>query len=154
MQRSETITGAPQALQHYADRGVLTQFSSQSDRVFRFRWLTLELMEVEWTAAKRTIIFKDLLPNIALHGPIHAELCAFMRSRTSADLPEHRRVDPSAFDLLCRNRRSQVSIGLKVNSSTGDAAVHKLMLIVHEVFLMMNSRWPEYMQQQFGFSED
>lgn len=143
----------PDVVQAYADRGLFRNFHADlAAGDFRFIWMGHAPMRLQWRPASRTLTFKDVLPNIPPRGGMERELRAFLKDRADPGLPDHRRVDPANFELLCQNRQSQVSIGLRLVGGTEEEAVHKLMLVMHETFLLLHDRWLDYMHEQFGAS--
>lgn len=148
-----TALSVPDVLQAYADRGVFRDFRADPGAGdFGFVWIGHTPMRLQWKRASGTVMFRDLLPNMPARGAMYRELRDFLKSRTAADLPDHRRVDPAQFELLCQNRGGQVSMGLKLLGGAEEDAANKLLLVVHEVFLMMNDRWLDYMHEEFGAS--
>ena len=143
----------PDVLQAYADRGLFRNFHANlKTGDFGFVWMGHTPMRLKWKAADRTILFKDLLPKVPAKGEMYGELEAFLRGRADADLPDHRRVDVHDYDILCENRRASVSIGLRITNGTEEEAMHKLMLVIHETFLLLHDRWLDYMHEEFGAS--
>jgi hypothetical protein len=150
----ETAT-VPQVLRAYADRGVLRRFQtlgSKPERDFGFLWLNHKPLRLQWKPDEQTIVFKDFASNIPARSAMYREIRAFLEGRTEADLPAHRRVDPAEFELICQNRKSQLSIGLKILNGSEEAATRKLMLVIHETFLFMADQWQDYMHEEFGTS--
>jgi hypothetical protein len=143
----------PEVLQAYANRGLFRDFRADpAAGDFDFVWMGHKPMRLRWNAAKRTMMFKDLLPNIPARSEMYGEVRDFLKERTEAGLPDHRRVDPRDFEILCQNRAGQVSIGLRLADGNQEEATNKLMLLVHEAFLMLNDRWLDYMHEEFGAS--
>jgi hypothetical protein len=150
------LLSVPEVLQGYVDRGLLRDFEASGVRAsggeFAFRWLNHVPMRLQWKAGGRTITFKDVVPKVPAKSVMYRELREFLKERTSDSLPEHRRVDPAEFELLCQNRLGNVSIGLRVTGGAEEPAVRKLMLVIHEAFLFLHDRWPDYMHEKFGAS--
>jgi hypothetical protein len=145
----------PDVLQGYVTRGLLRNFeASRGGGDYGFTWMSHKRMNLRWTPSTQTVSFKDLAPNIPARSVMYRELRAFLKERTEESLPPHRRVDPAEFELLCKNRNSTVSVGLRVTGGTEEEAMRKLMLLIHEAFLFLNDRWPEYMQEEFGASPE
>lgn len=141
----------PDTLQSYVHRGVFKSFNAHSDaRNFDFVWLNRKRMHLQWNANRNAIVFKDVLADIPARSRHYRELRAYLKGRMSPELPAHRRLDPELYDLICENRKSVVSVGLKVKSGGEEAAVRRLMGMVHEMFLYHHDRWPEYMYETFG----
>ena len=142
-------------LRAYADRGVLRDFSAATGKAaddYGFLWMNHMPMRVQWKPALRTIVFRDVAPNVPARGPMNRELKVFLEGLTLADRPPHRRVDPAQFELFCENRRTQVSIGLRIKDAGEAEAMEKLLLVIHETFLYLHDRWPDYMHTEFGAS--
>ncbi len=138
-------------LQGYASRGLLRNFQAVSGD-FGFLWMNHKPMRLQWKPQTRTLVFRDVAPNVPSRSPMDREIRAFLSGLASADRPPHRRVDPAQFELFAENRKSQVSIGLRLKDGSEAEAAEKLMLVIHEVFLMLHDRWLEYMHEEFGAS--
>ena len=96
-----------QVLQGYANRGLFRDFhADEAKGEFGFIWMNHTPMRVQWKPAARTLTFRDLLPKAPPRGEMDRDIRAFLKSRTAADLPDHRRVDPQDFELVCSNRSS------------------------------------------------
>jgi hypothetical protein len=146
-----TAKTVPGVLQEYADRGLFRNFHADPKKgEFRFIWMGHKPMRLQWRAG--AAIFKDVLPNAPTRGVMYRELREFLKERAAADLPDHRRVDPARLEILCQNRQSQVSVGLRIMGGTEEEAMRKLMLLMHELFLFLNDRWLDYMHEEFGAS--
>ena len=87
-------------LQEYAERGVFRGLAERPARrgrhEFTFRWLAPSPFTLSYDSASGTLAFRDLLPNVPARSPLAGALRRFVRGRTAAELPPHRRVDPSA----------------------------------------------------------
>lgn len=141
----------PDVLHAYIQRGIFQNLTPVPDKgVYDFVWLNNQRMRLHWQSNRRTILFRDVLPNVPARSKLYRELRAHLASRSNPDLPAHRRLDSEAFELVCENRKSLVSIGLRLKSGSEEAGTRKLMSVVHETFLFLHDRWPNYMYESFG----
>lgn len=152
-----TASTVQDVLQAYANRGVLRNFQAEAggaaDAEFGFLWMNHKPMRLQWKASSRTLVFRDLAPNVPSRGPMDREIKRFVSGLTSPDLPAHRRVNPADFEIFSENRRSNVSIGLRLAEDVSEAeAAETLMQVAHEVFLFLHDRWLDYMHEEFGAS--
>jgi hypothetical protein len=153
-------------LRGYADRGVFRGFSHSSGprgRVdVRFRWLAGRSFDVRLDARARRLVFADLLPDVPPRSPMDRAFRAFLRDRSSAALPEHRRIDPRRLSLLATNRGGTVSLTLSLErrgaarerEDWGYAALRGVSL-VNEIFHgFLRGPYHEYMVRNFGEAEE
>lgn len=148
-----TTQTVPEVLHGYANRGLFRDFHADADKGdFGFVWMMHTPMKVKWAADARTITFKDVLPNVPARGEMDREIRDFLKAMASEARPPHRRIDPAEYELTCRNRGGTVSIGLRMVGGDEETATRKLMLTMHEAFLFLHDRWPDYMHEEFGAS--
>jgi hypothetical protein len=137
-------------IQGYSQRGHFRRLSEQRNgTVFEFKWLNDKAMKLTWDPASGTLLFRDVLPNIPARSPLYKELRGFLAEKFDAALPEHRRLDADRVGLVCTNRKSSVSVGLKLRSSDDEYGPRKLVNFVHEMFVYLAEAWPDYMYESF-----
>ncbi len=137
-------------LSSYVARGVVHNFALGERGTYDFVWLNSQKMRLQWRADKRQITFRDALPDVPARSKMYREVRAFLRDRASPALPAHRRIDPAQFEVTCENRGSRVSIGLKLVDASEEEGTRRLMSMIHETFLFLHDRWPNYMYESFG----
>ena len=105
---------------------------------------------------KKTLQFPAVLPGVPVRSPMYRELKAFLKVRQTAEMPEHRRVNPAKARLTPANKRGMVSIALTVKDDDFDYAARKIIQIVHEIFLIFLGDGPyfEYLVEHLGLDED
>lgn len=141
----------PDVLQHYVQRGIFRHLGPMTAKgTYDFVWLNERRMCLQWNEKRNVIVFKDVLHDVPARSKLYRELRAYLKARSDPELPAHRRIDPEAFDLVCENRASKVSVGLRPKAANEEQGVRKLMSVVHEMFLYLHDRWPEYMYEAFG----
>ncbi|HLJ27162.1 MAG TPA: hypothetical protein VKY85_10675 [Candidatus Angelobacter sp.] len=146
-------------LEAYARRGVFRSFSrTQGDgrqAEFRFYWLWNLPFHLSFDEKRKTLSFKKLLPCIPAGSELNTKLKAFIRSRCSADQPEHRRMDPKRISIRYSNLRGNVSISFLVVKDDYEYGVKRALNLVNEIFAsFLNMHFPEYMAQHFRGPED
>lgn len=141
------------ALQAYADRGVLRGFSqlrsSYKAATYKFFWLTQSEMQLSVDVPRRRLRFDRLLPGLPAQSPLYADLKQFLRERRSDALPEHRRIDRRRALARAINRRGVVSIALDVQGNEFAYGVNRTVNLVHELFVHLRDAWPEYLMEHF-----
>jgi hypothetical protein len=145
-------------LRDYADRGVFRGLdekrSHNGSQAFTFLWLGGRRLEFTIDSAKSALVFKQILPNVPSKSPLYAELKRFLETRSDAELPDHRRIDPRRAEVLCVNRSGKVSVGLKVKKNQYAYALNRLVNLVHELFVQLNDLHPEYMCENFDVPQE
>ena len=143
-----------ESLQIYADRGVFRGFSEIRSGHFQFVWVVNHRMERSVDTTKRELRFKRLLPNVPAKSALYAELKSFIQQRHDRELPEHRRVDRKRAEVSCTNRGGFVSVSLKVKNNQYAYGVNRIVNLVHELFLHLRERRPEYLVENFDVPQE
>jgi len=140
-------------LNDYADRGVFRGFceeqAGETKVSFSFLWLTPRRMQLIVDTGKRSITFKDLLPNVPSQSIIQKDIKRFLQARYDQDLPEHRRVDSKRGEIACTNRRGALSLSLKVKGGQYRYCLAKIVNLTHELFVHLGDYHDDYMCQTF-----
>jgi len=145
-------------LQVYADRGVIRGLNEVKPRngkqSFTFVWLGDRPLEFVIDTEAALLSFKRLLPNVDSNSELYSELKRFLKSRTSRDLPKHRRLDAKRAEVLWINRAGTVSIILKVRNNQYAYGLNRLVNLVHELFVQLNDSHPDYMCENFDVPQE
>jgi hypothetical protein len=152
--KPEAAMNQPNAIQNvvqsYTERGQFRHLLEQRDgTVFEFKWLNNQAMKLTWDPGSKTLLFRDILPNIPARSELHKELKKFLMERFDPERPEHRRLDAQRVALVCTNRKSSLSVGLKLASPDDEYGPRKLVNLVHEMFVYLTEAWPDYMYESF-----
>lgn len=140
-------------IKQYADRGYFRQLTEQRNgRAYEFFWINDTPMRLTWSPQSATLQFQDLLPNVPPRSELSREVRKFLAARFETKVPEHRRLDPERVTLVCANRKSSYSVGLKLADAGDEYGPRKLVNLVHEMFVYLNMAWPEYMYESFDQS--
>jgi hypothetical protein len=105
---------------------------------------------------EKTLRFPVVLPGVPARSPMYRELRAFLKERHSAELPEHRRVNPVKARLTMTNQQGAVALKLTVKDGDFEYAMRKIIQIVHEIFMvfLVDGPYYEYMVEQLGLDPD
>jgi hypothetical protein len=146
-------------LERYAQRGVFRSFSEKpgpkGSTEFRFNWLWNLPFCLQFDPARRAIVFRKLLPNVAAGSDLNAALKAFLEECASADRPEHRRIDPKRLAIEYSNRRGSVTLTFIVARGQYEYGVRRAINLVNELFVgFLNLRYPRYMVSSFDLPEE
>src|SRR5262245_38842997 len=140
-------------LREYADRGVFRNLQRSGGTrgavEFHFAWLYDQPFTLTYNPQRKSLALIDLLPNVERDSMMHKELKAFLKQRSDAGLPDHRRVDPARGVVTSRTRSGVLSIDMALRGEEYEYATRKLVQVVHEVFLFLNEYWAEYMWKSF-----
>jgi len=155
------IAGTPAAsvasvLRSSAARGVLRELEERGGPggrfEARFSWLMPRPMRFVVDTRRRRLSCPDLLPDITSSSALRRELRAFLDARQSADLPEHRRIDPARCSIQCSIRSGRMTLALNLLDDDWEYAAGKLRSLVHETCVYLNRYWPEYAHRALGTS--
>lgn len=141
-------------LQAYADRGVFRGFSEIKSGHFKFVWVVGHQMELVVDTTKHTLRFKQLLPVVPSNSSLYAEVKQFIQERHDRQLPEHRRIDRRRAEVSCSNRGGLVSISLKVKNNQYAYGVNRIVNLVHELFVLLRDRHPDYLVENFDVPQE
>jgi hypothetical protein len=147
-------------LQGYAEKSVFRGFSAHPEgdgkATYRMVWHQDRPFELLLDVPGKTLRFPALLPGVPARSPMYYELQAFLKSRQTAEMPEHRRVNPAKARLTSSNQRGVVSLKLTVKDGDFDYATRKIVHIVHEIFMvfLVDGPYFEYMVEQLGLDPD
>ncbi len=153
----ETVAGV---LENYASRGVFRGFSrgaaSKGKAAFRMMWHKDRFYEFHLDVKAETLTIPVVLPDVSARSDMYRELAAFLESRHSEELPPHRRIDAAKAELFAANRKSQVSVGIRVKDGDFEYATRKLVGAVHEVFLdfLSDGRYYEWVIETYEIDPD
>ena len=145
-------------LRDRADRGVFRSFAAARVRGrldCSVIWLGEQPIRIVFDPKRDALEFRDLLPNLPAKSVIYKDFRRFLKGRSAADLPAHRRVDPDRVKIRGRNRKGSVSVALVSLDRDWDYAVSKGLKLVNEVFLgFLRGPYHEYMVNNFHEPED
>ena len=160
-----TNTATPQielvaeTLEGYAKRGVFKGFSrgpvAHGKAAFRIAWHRDRIFELVFDPKTLAMRFPAVLPNVPADSTMYRELKEFIKSRHSADLPEHRRIDGDRAQVRATNRAGNVSLAVRVIDGDCEYGTRKLIHLVHEIFLtfLVDGHF-EYMVETFDLDPD
>lgn len=145
-------------LQAYADRGVFRGFAEQPPRrgrhVFSFLWLAPSPFTLSYDPSSGALTFRDLLPSVPARSPLAAALRRFIRGRAAAGLPEHRRVDPARARVACSVRRGAMTVEVVAGPGQHGYGVNRAVNLVNEIFVHLQTYFPEYMWENFDAPQE
>lgn len=148
-------------LQHYAARGAFRSFSEvpQTSRrlvVFQFLWFRDVRFRVTYNPATRMLTFVDLLPAVPARSEMDRRLRAFVASRSSESVPEHRRVDLKKVHVSVVNRKSAISVMFALKPRQIEYGTRKAVHLIHEVLMdfLNDSQYVEYNIEHFNLNPE
>jgi hypothetical protein len=143
-----------ESLQAYADRGVFRGFSESRSGHFHFVWVLNHQMELIVDTAKGVLRFRQILPGVAANSAFYAELKDYLQERHNRELPEHRRVDRRRAEVSCATRNGWVTISLKVKNNQYAYGVNKIVNLIHELFVHLRDKHPDYLVENFDVPQE
>ncbi len=156
------LTIVRKVLQDYADRGVFRAFTEVPSRngkaEFKFLWfpITQEPFTLSYSNRTCALTFERLLRGMPAKSEMYAKLKSFIQDRSSADLPEHRRINPERAEVRCFNRLGSVSVTLVIQGNETEYGVRKAVNLISDLFmdLLPESTYYEYMAEHFDISDE
>jgi len=141
-------------LQDYADRAVFRGFSPGRKNSYKLLWHRDRFFELHVNPRTRTLRFPTVLPQV--EAAMYRDFQQFVASRTSSDVPEHRRIDTNKLRVRCGNRAGNVSLTATVLDEDYEYATRKLIHLVHETYVafLMDGPYYEYMVEVFDLDPD
>jgi hypothetical protein len=147
-------------LEGYAAKAVFRGFSAHPKRggkaAYKMVWHHERPFELLLDVQHGALLFPAVLPGVPSRSDMYRELRAFLKSRQTDEVPEHRRVNPAKARVTLSNQRGIVSLSLTVKDGDFDYATRKLIQIVHEIFMvfLVDGPYFEYMVKQLGLDPD
>jgi hypothetical protein len=148
------------ALEHYAHRGSFRSFSSTPVTVakteFAFSWFRDVTFRVVFDQPRRTLTFVDMLPAVASRSEMDRHLRAFVKTYTSAAVPEHRRVDPRRVTVSVVNRGGAESLVFAFRTKDTAYAVRKAVHLANDILqdYLNDGRYVQYNVDHFNLNPE
>jgi hypothetical protein len=157
--KGSRIDVVAEALESYARRGVFRGFSRGDVRngraVFRMVWHWNRDFDLIFDSNHGIMRFPLLLPDVSGNSKLYRDLKEFIKSRQSAQLPDHRRIDSKKAKVGCSVRGGRVSVALTVRGGDYDYCARKLISLVQEIFLVfLADSYYDYMVDAFELDPD
>lgn len=143
-------------LRTFADRGVFRNFREVGSKgpktVFVFNWLERRPLILIYDDSRKTVQFKNCLPNA--DDDLVWHLRKYLRARTDTKLPAHRRIDPARAEARLVRRGGDASLIVDIKRNQVTYGVTKLLNLLNEVFVQLHGEFFEYMVREFDVSQD
>lgn len=145
------------ALQRYADRGVFRGFravpSSRGRVDYVFLWLLRRPMTATFDPRRRVLVFPALFPAVNTRA-MAVELKDLVTQRSTKDQPAHKRIDGRRARITCALRKGTWSLSVEIRGANHDYAVRHALNVINELFLALQTSYPEYLVEHFGLSTE
>ena len=144
----------------YAERRVFHGFSrgptSGGKASFQIAWHRGRVFELVFDARAGTLRLPDLLTDIPAESSMYEDLKAFIRSRQSDELPDHRRLDARKTQIRTYNRSGNILLVMKVKDGDSEYAVRKLVHLINEIYLtfLADGKYFDYLVETFNLDPD
>jgi hypothetical protein len=155
-----SIDSVAAVLAGYAERRVFHGFSrgpiSGGKASFQIAWHRGRIFELTFDARTGTLRLPELLTGIPADSTMYEDLKAFIRSRHSDDLPDHRRLDARKIQTRIYNRGGNILLVLKVKEDDNEYAVRKLVHLINEIYLtfLADGQYFDYLVETFNLDPD
>jgi hypothetical protein len=144
----------------YAERRIFQGFSrgpaARGKARFQIAWHRGRVFELAFDAGSGTFRLPELLTGIPADSTMYEELKAFIRSRQSDDLPDHRRLDAQKVQIRTYKRGGNVLLVLKAKDGDSEYAARKLVHLINEIYLIFlaDGKYFEYLVETFNLDPD
>jgi hypothetical protein len=158
--RTKTVELVTAILEGYAEKAVFRGFSAHPKRggkaSYKMIWHYDRSFELLLDVPAEILLFPAVLPGVPVGSTMYRDLRAFLKSKTSVETPEHRRINPVKARLTAINQSGAVSLKLTVKDGDFDYATRKLIHIVHEIFMvfLVDGPYFDYMVEHLGLDPD
>lgn len=118
------------------------------------KWHKERFYDLIYDAEKRSLRFPIVLPKAP--RPMYEEFKKFVASRQSAEILEHRRIDPKRVRISCALKNGNISLLFISKDRDLEYATQKLINLVHEVFMVFlrDGLYYEYTIETFDIDRD
>jgi hypothetical protein len=147
-------------LEGYANRGVFRGFSRGPVRAgkasFKMLWHRDRFFDLILDPSRKALRFPIVLPEVPAKSSMNREYKEFVRSRSDASLPAHRRIDPKKAIVQPSPRAGNIGLTVTVKDGDWEYATRKLIHLVHETFMVFlyDGRYYDYMIETFDLDPD
>jgi len=119
-------------------------------------WHRDRFFELILDPPRKTLRFPVVLPEVPANSSMDREYKEFVKSRSDARLPEHRRIDPKKAVVKPLNRSGNVGLTVTVKRGDYEYATRKLIHLVHETFMVFlyDGRYYDYLIETFDLDPD
>ena len=144
----------------YAERRVFLGFSrgptSGEKATFQIAWHRGRVFTLAVDARAGTLRLPELLIGVPAQSSMHKDLKAFIRSRQSDELPDHRRLDARKTQVRTYNRGGNILLVMKVMDGDSEYAVRKLVHLINEIYLtfLADGKYFDYLVDTFNLDPD
>jgi len=154
------IDAVAAVLAGYAERRVFHGFSRGptpgAKATFQIVWHRGRVFELTFDARAGTLRLPQLLTGIPADSTIYDDLKAFIRSKQTDDVPDHRRLDTRRIQIRTYNRGGNILLVLKSKDDDIQYAVRKLVNLINEIYLtfLADGKYFDYLVETFNLDPD
>ncbi len=135
-------------------RGFTSASAPRGRTAFDFTWLFRQPMRAVFDRGANTLAFPELLPGIVAGSPIARDLDRVVAERQSRSIAAHKRIDRRRLVPRSGTRRGTWSLAIAIRGGNHALGARTALAVVHDVFLMLQERYPEYLVARFGMSDE
>ena len=121
---------------------------------FRFTWLAREPYDLIYEARSGTFTFVNVLPHVPARSSLATALRTFVAERMDPALPLHRRIDAARATARASVRSGVMRLQVVARRGHHGYGANRIVNLVHEVYLYLNSYFPEYLWDHYGLPQD
>jgi hypothetical protein len=91
---------------------------------------------------------------VAARTPLSRALKEFVRGRSDPSLPPHRRIDPDRAEVSAFVRQGDMRLKVVADDGHHGYAANRVVNLMHEVFIYLQSYHPEYLWANYDAPQD
>ncbi len=96
------------------------------------------------------LTLRDFLPAVEARSDLRKAIRDLIRERCKPAQPAHRAIDLRRAAVRTSSRGARMSISLESLDADYVYATQKLIFLAHEIWLLLQSDWAEYMWENLG----
>ncbi len=107
-------------------------------------------MTVLYDPRTAALTFKNVLPRVGSTTSLKRHLYGLIDGRRTGGVPAHKRIDARRARIARSTRRGDFSLTFVVRGRQHEYAVQKGLNLVNDLFVLLHSTYPDYLEEQFG----
>jgi hypothetical protein len=141
------VAAVKTTLDDYANRGVFrgVDVSRQAGSTTHFNFTWHGGRSIHCVLDPPVLTLRDFLPAVEARSGLLKAVRDLVKERSKAAQPVHRAIDASRAAVRASSRGARMSISLESLDADYAYATRKMIFLAHEIWLLLQSDWAEYM---------
>ena len=139
-------------LDGYANRGIFHAIDGGrvAGKATHFNFVWHRGRAIQCVFAPPILTLRDFLPAVEARSDLRKAIRDLIRERCKPAQPAHRAIDLRRAAVRTSSRGARMSISLESLDADYVYATQKLIFLAHEIWLLLQSDWAEYMWENLG----